>query len=262
MSVGGHGPHLAPAEVGRGVLVHEPHVVRGEVGVGRGEEALVPRVREDLLVEEGHEHLGEPDHRLRVSRDFLSLVRGERTGHAAGEGEHGVDGPAADDLQHALRPRPHRDDLAAELRVRLEHAQDVPVRLRGVRGEEEVRSAEEHEVQEVVGEDVAVVEELPLDPRRGRDRGPVRLVQGPRRCQVVGLRAHPADPLRDLGHLLSPPAAAERLEPPQLGNLEDGALEPALVIEVEKDLPVSLQPRDRVDDDLLHRSLLFPAPRT
>ena len=59
--------------------------------------------------------------------------------------------------------------------------------------------------------------------------------------------AHPADAAGDLRHVLGRAAPAEDLEAAQLGHLQVGALDVALVVEVDVDLAVALEPRDRVD---------------
>jgi len=64
-------------------------------------------------------------------------------------------------------------------------------------------------------------------------------------------RADPADTAGELGHVFGLPALAELLEPAQLRDLQVGVLDLALVVEENLNLPVPLQPRDRVNRDPL-----------
>ena len=163
-----------------------------------------------------------------------------------------MDGLTTHKLQDLLGPGPDLDDLSPELRVCFQHPEDIALGLLRVRAQKEIRPPEEDEVQEMVGEDVDVIEELPLDPCGLGHLGPVTSVQALGRGQVMGLGADAADPLRDLGHLLAPSSTAEKLEAFQLGDLEDRVLELPRIIQDEEDPPVPLEPGYRVDENLFH----------
>jgi len=67
---------------------------------------------------------------------------------------------------------------------------------------------------------------------------------------VVRGGADAADAAGELGHVLGGTAAGEHLEAAQLGHLEVGAFDVALAIEVDVDLAVAFEARDRVDRDV------------
>ena len=77
------------------------------------------------------------------------------------------------------------------------------------------------------------------------------LVAGLGRGQQVADRADPADPGRDPGHLPERPPLAELLETAKLGHVEPGVGHLASVVELDRDLGVTLDPRHGVDHDLL-----------
>ncbi len=244
-------PHQPVVEVGGEVFVHKAHVVGGKPGFLGKEEGLELRLGEDLLVEDGDHRFAELHHALGGGEDDPSILGAQGLGHPAGEGEHGVDGLPADELQDLLGLGPHLHHLPPQIRKALDHAEDVPLGFFRVR-EEEVRPAQENEVQKVVGEDVGVVKKLALEPRGLGDLRLEGRVQGLGRGQMMGLRADPADALRDLGHFLGPAAPAKGLKAPQLRNLQDRVPQLPLLVEVDQDLPVALKAGDGVDDDLFH----------
>ena len=65
----------------------------------------------------------------------------------------------------------------------------------------------------------------------------------------MGGRANAADPAGDLRHVLGRSAEAEHFEPAQLGDLQVGAFDVALVIEKDVDLAVAFEAGDRIDGD-------------
>ena len=105
-------------------------------------------------------------------------------------------------------------------------------------------------MQGVVLEHEGVVDQL-ADLAAGR--GGLELVEGVQglgRGHVVGGGADPADAAGDLRHVLGGPAEAEDLEAAQLGHLEVGALDVALLVQIDVDLAVAFEPGDRVDGDM------------
>ena len=117
--------------------------------------------------------------------------------------------------------------------------------------DDEVRPAQEIEVQRVVLEHEQVVEELAELVGRRRRVDVVQVVEGPGRRHVVRRRADAADALRDARHLLGGPADAEPLEPAQFGDLEVRVGHLALVVQEDLDLAVAFEARDGVDGDVL-----------
>jgi hypothetical protein len=95
----------------------------------------------------------------------------------------------------------------------------------------EVRPAQEIEVQDVVVDDVAVVDQL-TELARGLGRLDAEgLIERLDRGEVVCDRAYSTDSAGKLRHVLGFPANAELLEPAQFRHLQIGVLDLALVIE-------------------------------
>ena len=73
---------------------------------------------------------------------------------------------------------------------------------------------------------------------------------------VMRLGANPADTGGDAGHLFHWPAHAEAFESPQFRYLKIAVRNVALVVEIDRDLAVALQPRHWVYNDFSHLCLL------
>ncbi len=71
------------------------------------------------------------------------------------------------------------------------------------------------------------------------------------RGEQVADRTDAADPRRDAGHLPERPAVAEPLEAAELRHVEARVGDLPVVVELDRDLRVALDPRHRVDDDAL-----------
>ncbi len=75
---------------------------------------------------------------------------------------------------------------------------------------------------------------------------------------VVRFRAHAADAVGQQGHLLHRAANAEALEAAQLGDLEVGVGDVALLVQEDFDLTVAFQAGDGINrDSLCHSCLLL-----
>ena len=149
------------------------------------------------------------------------------------------------------QPAPGGDDLLAGIEADLaDHADDVALRRRRFRSDDEIRSAQDEHVQRVVLQHEGVVDQFADLPAR---RGGLDLVEGVERLgrgHVMGGGADAADAAGDLRHVFRGTAEAEHLEAPQLRDLQVGAFDVALVVEVDVDLAVALEPRDRIDRDV------------
>ncbi|MGA8191919.1 MAG: hypothetical protein WB902_00930 [Acetobacteraceae bacterium] len=72
----------------------------------------------------------------------------------------------------------------------------------------------------------------------------------------VADRANSADAGGNRRHLIEGPALDKFLEPAELGDMEERIGDLAVVVEMNADLRVTLDARDRVDDDSFHDRLL------
>ena len=144
------------------------------------------------------------------------------------------------------------DHLAADLEAHLpDDAHDVPGARGRRRPDDEIRPAEEVEVQRVILEHEEVVEEF-ADLVAGRRRvDVVEVVEGAGRGHVVRRGTDAADALRDLRHFLGGAPDAEPLEAAQFGDLQVRVGHLARVVEEDLDLAVAFESRDGVDGDAL-----------
>ncbi len=142
----------------------------------------------------------------------------------------------------------HRDDLLAGLHADLaDHAEHVALGGGRCRTDHEVRPAQEVEVQRVVLDHERGVDQFADLPGRGSGLHLVDSIHGLGGCHVVRGRADATDARSDLRHVFHGPPFGELLEAAQFRHLEVGPFHLPLFVEENVDLPVALQPRDRVD---------------
>ena len=244
------------------LVVDESHVVGlVVVQVLVQHDVHVLLVRQDDVLEhlegglgELHHVLGEPDH-------LLLLLLGDSLRDSSGDTDEGVGGLSADDGLDVLGLPAGLDDSSSQLESDVaDDTEDVPLRRGGGGSAHEVRGSQGVEVRDVAVDEVGVVERVP-DEVGGLGRlGVVAAVDGLGRGHVVRAGAHTAEPGGDLVELRDPPADAEPLESPELGDLPVRVLDVSLVIQEDLDLPVSLETGDGVDGDALggHFLLLIP----
>src|ERR1017187_7807255 len=142
------------------------------------------------------------------------------------------------------------DDFLAGLDADLpKDADDIALLGRSFRADNEVGAAQDEEVQRVVFERESVIDQLAdLAGRRG-GLDLVEVGEGLGGGHVMRGGADTADAAGDLRHVLRRAAEGEHLETAQLGHLEVGALDVALVIEKDVDLAVAFEAGDRVDGE-------------
>ncbi len=150
-----------------------------------------------------------------------------------------------------------------EIGVGGDQAEDIPPGRIGIHAQKEVGPAEV-EKRQCVGLDYLTQVHQPAELvccRRDGDRE--NLVARLGRGQQMADRADTADPGRDSGHLPQGAPFTKLFEPAELGHVEAGIAHPASVIELNRDLGVTFDPRHGVDQDLLrHGSDLLPFSRT
>ncbi len=151
VAVGRHHAERAVIEVHAILFVHHAHVV-GAVGEQIGPDQVhVFRVCQDHLLEDVQ---GEP-RKLHGFGGHLAelrrVLRGERLGHAARQAEHRVHGLARGERDQVAQLAPHGDHFLSGLDSDLgDDAEDVALRGRRLGSDNEIRTAQEIEVQRVV----------------------------------------------------------------------------------------------------------------
>ena len=129
----------------------------------------------------------------------------------------------------------------------LDHAHHVALLRRRLRSDNEVRAAQDVDVQGMVLHDEGVIDQFANLPGGGRRLNLVKVIQRLGGGHVVRGGANPADATGDLGHLLGGPAQAEDLETAQLGDLQVGPLHIALLVQENVNLAVAFQAGNRVN---------------
>jgi hypothetical protein len=164
--------------------------------------------------------------------------------------------PLAGDRRDALLPElAQPDPPPCHLRFGLHQPEQVAGGRIVVHTEQQVGRREVEEAEHVRLDDLPEVGDAALQHGRRRDEHGVDRLGRLRRRQQVAHRADAARPGRQPGHLGQRPATAELLEPAELGDVDAGVVDGAVVTEVQRDLRVPLDPRDRVDGvDVVHLS--------
>lgn len=138
--------------------------------------------------------------------------------------------------------------VAGKLGVCPGKADDIAVRRVRLGAEQEIRGGEVEEAEGVRLDDLRQVEHLAqVDPGGWRHDGE-DLVACLRRCDQVADRADSVDARHDGGHLVDRAALDDAFEAPELRDMELGVDHLALVVELNRDFRVALDPGDRVDD--------------
>jgi len=251
--------HHPVVEVDLVVLVHRTHVVGGHGEGVRENQADVAGVLQHHVAEELEREEGELDLLARGGLDLLALLLGDVLRHAAGQPEGGMHLASAQHADDVHRLPAARDDPATDLHANLvDHAQDVALGDRRIRPHDEVRRAQDVEVDGVIRDVERGVEQLAqLLSRRRRIYVPERIARLGR-GQVVRLGAHAADARGDVYHLLRAAPFRELLEPAQLRDDQVRVGDIAFVVEKDVNLPVAFQPGDGINADFLH----IAAPQT
>ncbi len=165
----------------------------------------------------------------------------------------------ASSLDRLLTEPAQRDAVPGDFRVVLDHAEQIPPRRIGIEPQQQIGRRQMKEAQRVRLDDLTAMHDFPQLHCGRRDRhAHDRLARLGRGDQVAD-RANPADPRGDRGHLIEWPAFHEFFEAAQLGDVEEGFRDLAVIVEMNADLRVTFDPRDRVDDDGLHQGLLTKA---
>jgi hypothetical protein len=226
------GRHQAEVEAGE-------HAERGDFqGVGGDELAVAVPGPADVV----HDH-GE------LGAELLAHLRVDAAAHAAGDGPGGVDLAAAEGRDHLLAEAAHADAAAGDLGLGLDQAEHVALGGVAVEAEQQVGGAEVEERQRVRLQDLAEVHHPAQAPGGGRRLDGQDRVAGLGAGQDVRDRADAAGAGGQGRHLEHGAAAAEGLEAAELGDVEAGVLDAAVVVQADGDLGVALDAGHGIDED-------------
>ncbi len=235
------------------IKVHDPigpH--KAHKGGGEGGEAVVqhPVLRHIglVMVERCH---APGDDLAHLGAQGVAVFHGEVLVHPAGYGAGGMDLAPAGGLDDLLAELADEDRPLADLRITLEHCDDVTLLRWRIKAEQKVGRGEVEDVQRVGLQQLPIMHEPAHLLGGGRhliDAG--HLVHGFRRRQMVAHRADAAQALDDEGHLPVHPALDEPLEAAELHDVEARILHLAGLVQADGDLAVALHAGHRIDDDL------------
>ena len=190
-----------------------------------------------------------------AGQDLVAGLSGQGRRHAPGHHPGRVDALAPDRLDHLLAEAAQPDPVAGQLRVGPQHPEQVPAGRLGVEAEQQIRRGQVEEAEGVGLHDLGQVQDpAQVGPGRGR-LGGQDLVAGLGRGDQVADRADAADAGHDRRQLVHRPALADALEAAELGDVEVGVGDLAVVVELDGDLGVALDPGHGVDDDLAGHGL-------
>ena len=134
----------------------------------------------------------------------------------------------------------------------LQQARDVALGRIGVQAEQQVRGREMEEGQRMRLHELRAVEQFAQLLGGRRDAHGHDCVARLRRGKLVADRANAADARCDRRHLVVGPTLDELLEPTDLGHVELRVGHLPRVVELDRDLGVTLDPRHVVDGDRSH----------
>ena len=235
------------------VFINGAHIV-GAVDVDiAGDQVQVVGILEDQVVEQLERELGELRGVAAKLEDFLPLLFVDAVADAAGQAPVGMHLAAADHLDQVMAVAAHFQHLAGDVQADFLHdAQDIPLRRRGGRPDDEIRSSQRVKVRRMIRRIEDTIKQLAelLGQRRRIDvkQGVERLGRG----HVMRLRADAADAIGQVGHVLGRTPHAKLLKSSQLGNLQIDVGNVPLVVEKNVDFPVAFQASDRIDGYAFH----------
>ena len=195
---------------------------------------------------------GQTDRRLRLGQPRQNPVPRlgtQRRAHPTGHRPGGMNLAATEQLQNLLAELAQADAGTGQLRIGRHQAEDVAASRIALPAQQEIGTAEMEERQGVALGDLGQVEQAPQLQRRRRDLHRQQFVAGLGGRQQMTHRADAADAGGDAGHLCERPPLAEGFEAAILHHMETAVDEMAVIVELQRDLGVTLNPGDRINDD-------------
>ena len=147
------------------------------------------------------------------------------------------------------------DAVERELGILLGNSKNVAGGRIGVHAEQQVGRRKVKQAQGVGLGDLRQPEDAAQLVGGGRNLDRQQRVAGLGRGDQVADRADAADARHQRRHLVKRPAFAQLLEAAELGDVKAGFFDPAVFVQVKRDLGMAFDARNRIDDDaaaLLH----------
>ena len=195
---------------------------------------------------------GQADRRLRfrqTGQNPVPRLGTQRRAHPTGHRPGGMNLAATKQLQNLLTELTQTDAGAGQLRIGRHQPEEVAASRIALPAQQEIGTAEMEKRQGVALGDLGQVEQAPQLQRRRRDLHRQQLVAGLGRRQQMAHRADAADAGGDAGHLGERPPFAEGFEAAILHHMETAVDEMAVIVELQRDLGVTLNPGDRINHD-------------
>ena len=239
---------VAVVQIHRAVLADQRKVV----GFERAEIGEVLQVFDRVILRD-LQGAARPCHDLfDVLEEGVAFGDGQVFVDTAGDRAGAVDLLAGGGLDDFLPVLAQHHALHREIREFPRHADDVADRGIGVEPEQQVRRYEVEEVQRVRLEHLAVVHQAAHLFRRRRQRVHAGdAVHRLGRREMVADRADPAEALDQHRHLPVRPALDEAFEPAEFHDVQASLLHLPLFIQKDRDLAVSFDAGDGLDDDFV-----------
>ena len=233
-------------EVERAAIVDETHHVgarlaEGLVEVGIG---LVQ------LDDEPDGGLRPVDNLIDSGAHRIAIGEAQRLVHSAGDDPGSMNALSGDMGNHLLPELARHDALDGKIGEGLGDADDVAFGDLAFEAEQQIGRREVKEVQRMRLHHLTVVQQAPqlLRRRRQRTEAGDEVHRLGRRDQVAH-RADAAEALHRDRDLPVRPARDERLEAPELHDVQPDLMNPILLVEEDRHLAVPLDPGERLDGD-------------
>ena len=162
-----------------------------------------------------------------------------------------MDALAAQQFDYALSELAEADAAAGKIGVFFRQAEDVALGRVRVHPQQQIRRRKMEEAECVGLQHLSVVDEPPLFLGSNRHLNTKNSVAGLGTGQNVAHRADTADARHQAGHLMERAAFAHLLEAAEFDDVELGGSHRAVVVEVDRNLCVSFDSGNRVDENSL-----------
>src|ERR1700686_2890756 len=256
MARGVNDAYLAVVEGQSIVLLDDTHEQRGKVSEDR-----------DLFAEALHDAFKPFQRALRNGesignrpKDGVPIGLGERLAHPPGNDPRGMDALPAQALDDALAELTQANAIERELGILLRDSKDVAGGRIGVHAEQQVGRREVEQAQSVRLGDLRQSKDAAKFVGSGRNFYRQQGVAGLGGRDQMADRADAADPRHQGRHLVKRTAFAQLLEAAELSHVKAGFFDPAVFVQVKRDLGMAFDARNRIDDDattLLHEISLI-----